>query len=450
MYHNIIRRVPRPRGLGGVARAASGMGAWVVDRPWGLSPSIIPGQPQPYQGMVRTQLPRSQHPRMLNVDYRVVAGGSWPRLLPANSPVFRTPVMAPGAQAVNETLPGDPVPSGTAGYGWVPLGVAHPPYFLAERHDMSGYGGSGDALRLVEDEHAWLEQNPAKVKKAISDTAIAYAALLAQQNVFHTMYNALSVSDAALENTVTSGRAASTAYVKATLAAYGKPGDSYEQATARKHDAAKQMQRLAAAAVEIDLVLKKEGISATGPISILASQPSEDISKLLRSPKALSFDNGVGAGFTLGVMITVAVLAAVAASAVTVSVMAAFNEADKIREQNRAAWLASTSASREEASETLKALYVKLKGAKSAEEQQRIQNAITTVTNSMATLEGANRALGTTSGAITDWGTWAMIGGAALGVWWLLGKPFWAGARTRAKEFAARRSAPRNWLGTGA
>ena len=28
------------------------------------------------QGMVRTQLPRSQHPRLLNVDYRVVAGGS--------------------------------------------------------------------------------------------------------------------------------------------------------------------------------------------------------------------------------------------------------------------------------------------------------------------------------------------------------------------------------------
>jgi hypothetical protein len=124
----LIPRVPRPRGLGAIANIAAGLGTWVVDRPWGLSPAIIPGQPQAYQNAIRTILPRAQRPRLLNLHQGpVVPTGTWPVVQPTNAPVFRTPLIAPGERAVSEQLP-------YAGYGsgWVPLGVAHPPYFLAE------------------------------------------------------------------------------------------------------------------------------------------------------------------------------------------------------------------------------------------------------------------------------------------------------------------------------
>lgn len=134
----------RPRGLGDVAERASGLGAWVIDNHWGLSPAIITGQNRPYnQSVVQTYLPRTQHPRLLAVQDRpVVAAGTWPSLKPsATIPVFRTPVDAPGIDPTS-------VPPGLSGggafgngiFGWVPQGVARPPYALLERK----YGGAGN------------------------------------------------------------------------------------------------------------------------------------------------------------------------------------------------------------------------------------------------------------------------------------------------------------------
>ncbi len=133
----------RPRGLGDVAERAGGLGSWVVDQHWGLSPEVIQGQNRPYgQAIVQTYLPRTQHPRLLQVQDRpVVAAGTWPTLKStATIPVFRTPVDLPGIDPTS-------VPPGLSGggafgngiFGWVPQGVAKPPYNLLERK----YGGQG-------------------------------------------------------------------------------------------------------------------------------------------------------------------------------------------------------------------------------------------------------------------------------------------------------------------
>lgn len=143
-YATSLPRRNRPRGLGDVAERASGLGAWVIDNHWGLSPAVITGQNRPYgQSVVQTYLPRTPHPRLLAVQDRpVVAGGTWPTLkASATIPVFQTPVELPGIDPTS-------VPPGLGGggtfgngvFGWVPQGVARPPYRLLERK----YGGAGN------------------------------------------------------------------------------------------------------------------------------------------------------------------------------------------------------------------------------------------------------------------------------------------------------------------
>lgn len=194
----LIPRVPRPRGLGGLAQAASGLGTWVVDKPWGLSPAIIPGQPQPYQNAIRTILPRAQRPRLLNLHQGpVVPTGTWPVVRPTNAPVFRTPLVAAGERAVDEQLP-------FAGYGsgWVPLGVAQPPYFLVGTKDMkqgwSGFGQEnaeggttvnvgGRAVRVTAAAQAQAEANPNLIYDMVRDAAVVYTDLLAQRDMYETV-----------------------------------------------------------------------------------------------------------------------------------------------------------------------------------------------------------------------------------------------------------------------
>lgn len=136
-------RRPRPRGLGAMGEFFGGLGSWVIDQPWGLSPSIIPGQPRPYGPDVlpNPMPPRAQQPRWLNVSDRVLPKTPWPRILPASGPgaaVFRTPVTDPGFTVVDE--PGNWSGAGTiGGYGYIPMGVARPPVqLLAPQY--RGYG----------------------------------------------------------------------------------------------------------------------------------------------------------------------------------------------------------------------------------------------------------------------------------------------------------------------
>lgn len=188
MYLNMIPRVPRPRGLGGLGHHFAGLGTWVVDKPWGLSPAIIPGQPRPYQDMVRTQLPRSQHPRLLNLHMGpVLAAGTYPQLIPANTPVFRTPVRAPGVEVVSDQLPRTPALNG---FGWVPMGVAHPPFRLA----MNGFGQTTGAPETVtvtvagRPYTATVSSADAAALKAIAvGAAKVYGTLKAQRDTYETI-----------------------------------------------------------------------------------------------------------------------------------------------------------------------------------------------------------------------------------------------------------------------
>ena len=165
---NLPRR-DRPRGLGDVAEAASGLGTWIVDDFWGLSPAIISGQPQPYgQTSVQTLLPRTPMPRLQNLHMGpVIPGGTWPTLRRMNNqPVFRTPVERPGA--IQMSLPpgagpgpaSEVVPHDLAGLGYIPMGVAHRPAYLLEPTGLQGYGthastASGDPM-----DPAYLKRAP--------------------------------------------------------------------------------------------------------------------------------------------------------------------------------------------------------------------------------------------------------------------------------------------------
>jgi hypothetical protein len=358
----------------------------------------------------------------------VVAGGSWPRLLPANSPVFRTPVTAPGAQAVNETLPGTPVPSGTAGYGWVPLGVAHPPYFLAEKGSgLSGYG-SESPLDLSAEDQAWLKANPGKVQKAIRDSAIAYASLRAQQNTYHALYKALAKEDAVGRANVT--QAGGNAYQRATQIVYG--------GEAAKVEASRMLQRMAAVATEVQLVAEKEGMTLSGPLSVLASQPDESPSNLTKGRDSLSL-NGFGIAVSTIVVISIIATAAVVGTG-TYLVTASFNETAEIAAKSQAEYLRSTRAAREAASESLARLYKKLEGA-DATDAARIQDAINTITNSLAVTEKHNTDLAKKAG-VGNWSQYLLIGGAGVFLWWILGKPFWKGARRSAESAWATSGLP--------
>ena len=158
-FRNLPRR-PRPRGLGDIARSAAGYGAWVVDQPWGLSPSIIPGQPPAYsQDVVQTMYPRAAISRLTALQTGpVVPGGTWARLLPSGTPVFRTPVVEAGKRV--EDMPGHWGPNAAAssgagmsgpGLGWIPMGVAKPPTYMLQ-NGFSGFGqGGGETALSVSD-----------------------------------------------------------------------------------------------------------------------------------------------------------------------------------------------------------------------------------------------------------------------------------------------------------
>jgi hypothetical protein len=235
----LIPRVPRPRGLGGIAKAAAGLGTWVVDKPWGLSPAIIPGQPQPYQNAIRTILPRAQRPRLLNLHQGpVVPTGTWPVVHPTNAPVFRTPLIAPGERAVSEQLP-------YAGYGsgWVPLGVAHPPYFLAEKGPMNpgmnGFGETNDdgsttvnvagkSVRVSAQAMAQVQANPQVIYQLLTDSAVIYTDLLAQRDI----YDSVRVNGTrAYENVMAANLAEVQAMQDATFAAFGDAAQQNEAAS---------------------------------------------------------------------------------------------------------------------------------------------------------------------------------------------------------------------------
>lgn len=431
MYVNFMRRVPRPRGLGGIARVAAGLGTWIVDRPWGLSPAIIPGQPRPYQDMVRTMLPRSQHPRLLNVSYRVLAAGSWPRLLPANSPVFRTPVMAPGAQAVNEALPGDPISRGVAGYGWVPMGVAHPPFFLAETAaGMSGYGsnGSGTKANLSDADRQWVADNPRRVTKAIRDSALTYAKLRAQQNLYHTLFDTFAKQAATYRANVVSTKGSPEQ--RATQAVYGS--------AEAKFDAANRLQRWAGAAAEIKMTAEAGGIPLTGPVGVLATQPGPN--KLRQGVEPESFGtHGYGVEpVTLTVLGVIAIIAltAVIVGGATWSIARYFDEAATISAQTNADWMASTRAVRTAQSEVLADLSRQLSNATDPADIERLRTAIATITASMTAIAGVNTDLINAAGP-TNWAQVMLLGGVGFFAWWMLGKPFYKGVRRSAQTTVA-------------
>jgi hypothetical protein len=215
-YATNLPRRDRPRGLGEAAdRAGSGFGTWIVDNFWGLSPKNISGQPRPYgQTVVQTLLPRSLQPRLMNLHMGpVIPGGTWPLLRRMNNqPVFRTPVERPGA--VQMSLPpgagaGPPteaVPHNMAGFGWVPMGVAHRPSYLLEQPGLQGFGGFGQVggeltieamgaiVKLDPSEVEWTEKNAATLRNIFLNFARTYLARMHQLELFDQMLEDLSTS----------------------------------------------------------------------------------------------------------------------------------------------------------------------------------------------------------------------------------------------------------------
>lgn len=144
-YATNLPRVPRPRGLGALGDT---LGAWVVDKHWGLSPSIVPGQNIPYgPNIVNTIYPYSQSPRYLDVDYGVIQRSQWqwPKYHAASGPgaaVFRMPVTAPGIKEMDGPDAYEKAEPSLSGYGYIPPGQATPPAHLVE---VEGFGGLGAA-----------------------------------------------------------------------------------------------------------------------------------------------------------------------------------------------------------------------------------------------------------------------------------------------------------------
>lgn len=139
-YATNLPRLPRPRGLGALGHT---FGTWVVDRMWGLSPAIVPGQGRPYgPDIVQTIYPRAQNPRYLNVDYGVVgrAQWKWPQYPAASGPgaaVFRLPLNAPGVREDDGPEAYETAPA-FKGYGSIPVGRAQPAWDQVTRRDEAG------------------------------------------------------------------------------------------------------------------------------------------------------------------------------------------------------------------------------------------------------------------------------------------------------------------------
>lgn len=150
-YATNLPRVPRPRGLG---QLGDTLGAWVVDKHWGLSPSIVPGQNIPYgPQIVNTIYPYSQTPRYLDVDYGVVQRNqwSWPKYPAASGPgaaVFRMPVTAPGIKEMDGPDAYEKAEPSLSGYGYVAPGQAEPPAHLLETESFQGYGQAEVGVKI--------------------------------------------------------------------------------------------------------------------------------------------------------------------------------------------------------------------------------------------------------------------------------------------------------------
>lgn len=261
-YSTNLPRRDRPRGLGDIAEAASGLGAWVVDNFWGLSPKNIGGQPRPYgQTVVQTFLPRALQPRLMNLHMGpVIPGGTWPLLRRMNNqPVFRTPVERPGA--VNVSLPpgAGPAPltetvaqpqriNGYNGFGWIPMGVATRPAYLLEPPGMQGYGAYGqdsnvggeltiNALGAVgKMTQAELEASAGTLRSIFIAYAQTYMSRVHQMELF----------DEVLEDLAVTVPAATDRVRKAELIVFGDPLYPQDQtrASARRAAAYTELQQL--------------------------------------------------------------------------------------------------------------------------------------------------------------------------------------------------------------
>jgi hypothetical protein len=289
---------------------------------------------------------------------------------------------------------------------------------------LSGYG-SDSPLDLSAEDQAWLKANPGKVQKAIRDSAVAYASLRAQQNTYHALYKSLAKADAVGRANVT--QAGGNAYQRATQIVYGSE--------AAKVEASRMLQRMAAVATEVQLIAEKEGLTLSGPLSVLASQPDESPSQLMKGRYPLQLGIAVSTAVIISVIVTAAVI-----GTGTYMVTASFNEASEIAAKSQSEYLRSTKAAREAASESLARLYKQLEGA-DATDAARIQDAINTITNSLAVTEKHNTDLTKTAGA-GKWSQYLLIGGAGVFLWWILGKPFWKGARRSVETAYATSSLP--------
>ena len=325
MQYPLIPRVPRPRGLGGIANQMAGLGTWVVDRPWGLSPAIIPGPPQPYQNTIRTVLPRAQRPRLLNLHQGpVVPTGTWPQVRPTNAPVFRTPLIRAGERAVDEQLP-----FAGFGSGWVPLGVAHPPYFLVGTKDMkagwSGFGAEngtggttvnvgGQQMRVSAQAQAQAEADPSLIYGIVTDSAIVYTDLLAQRDIFDTVY---ASGKRAYGAVMAEGLADQAARRDATQAAFGSTEALNAAATRINHYGA-VVASLSGMAERGDL----KNLPASVQRALNAMQRTSTVPDVMGSNTLLTQVTtpiDFGAITVLGVLLTLGVLAIIGATAAEVS-----------------------------------------------------------------------------------------------------------------------------------
>lgn len=279
---------------------------------------------------------------------------------------------------------------------------------------MSGFSGSGTGADLSAEDQKWLADNPRKVTKAIRDSAVAYASLRARANVYQNLYQTFALQ--AKTNQLNAKGTGSNAEQRATLAVYGS--------AQAKLDAASDIQRWASAAAEIELIATREGLTVSGPLSVLASQPGANNLSKGAAPDDFS---GYGAIAT-GTAIIIAVIAAVAAAGATYHITRQFDEAATIAAKTQAEWMTSTRAARVAQSEVLADLTRQLGAATDPADAQRIQDAINTITGSMTAINGVNTELTKTAGA-TNWSQVLLLGGTAVFAWFMLGKPFWKGAR---------------------
>jgi hypothetical protein len=316
---------------------------------------------------------------------------------------------------------------------------------------MSGYGQATDEMKMPdgstvpEEDAAWLRANPAKVKKAIKDSATIYAGKRAQRDMFIALRSVLTTRYAMDAHRGPFGSASDQATGEATLAVFGMPGDTVLQASQRKTEVLQRLQTMAGKTGEISALAKQAGITS-GPISVLSSLGSGDNQALAKGPQQVGFPNGYtgfGAVFALSGMAILGIIAAAAAvgGAIAWNVRASFDQADVEAAKIRQEHLRVTRTAREHAAKALTEIMDELRLTIDPGRRAQLQQDANEMRKTMLAV---NQEISQTWDAATEteWGTWALIAGGAVGLWWILGKPFWKGARTRVSESWERSRAP--------